>query len=260
MKKSIPIVNGIAFVSMIVMNYLSNTGVFNGNTNKTVSDVYFNFFTPAGYAFSIWGLIYISLLGFVIYSGRGLFNSKNDEPILYKIGWWFLVSCVANSFWLVAWLYEFALISVLLMLLMLVSLIKIMHVIRLNLDYQSFKSRLFLLFPFALYLGWISVALIANVAASLTKIGWNGWGISAESWTITMLVVAGIVNVLVLWKWNLRTFAFVGIWALIAIAASNISKVGPQAIVYASFGVAIVLFVSILLTFLKKSNPPILNK
>lgn len=259
MKKVFPIVNGVAFVSTIVMNYLSNTGVFNGNTNKTVSDVYFNFFTPAGYAFSIWGLIYLALLGFVFYSGRGLFNSKNEEPILPKIGWWFVVSCVANSFWLVAWLYEYAVISVLLMVLIFSSILKIMNVIRLNLNYQSFKSRLFILFPFAMYLGWISVAMIANVAASLTKIGWNGWGISDEYWTIIMILIAGIVNVLVLWKWNLRTFAIVGIWALLAIAVSNTSKNGPESIVYTCYFVASALFISTLMTFLKKSNRTILN-
>lgn len=260
MKKVFPIVNGVAFVSTIVMNYLSNTGVFNGNTNKTVSDVYFNFFTPAGYAFSIWGLIYLALLGFVFYSGRGLFNSKNEEPILPKIGWWFVISCVANSLWLVAWLYEYAVISVLLMVLIFSSILKITNVIRLNLNYQSFKSRLFLLFPFAMYLGWISVAMIANVAASLTKMDWNGWGISDEFWTIIMVIIAGLVNLLVLAKWNLKTFVFVGIWALIAISVSNISNDGPKSILYTCYLVASVLFVLLLMSFLKKRIRPMLDK
>ncbi|MDD2982738.1 MAG: tryptophan-rich sensory protein [Crocinitomicaceae bacterium] len=254
MKKVLPIVNGFAFISMIVMNYLSNTGVFNGNTMKTVSDRYFNFFTPAGYAFSIWGIIYLGLFGFVFYSGRQLFNPKNEEPMLFKIGWWFTFTCVLNSFWVVAWLYEFTAVSVLLMIFMLLSLIKIMQIILLNLDYHSFKNRLFILFPFALYLGWISVALIANVAGFLTKMNWNGFGISDEYWTIALIVIAGIVNVLVLWKWNLRTFVAVGIWALLAIAVSNISNQGPESIVYSCYGVAIVLVVLTFASFLRKQT------
>ena len=67
MKKTLQIANGVALVFTIVMNYLSNTGIFNGNTMQTVSDNYRNFFTPAGYAFSIWGVIYLGLLGFVFY-------------------------------------------------------------------------------------------------------------------------------------------------------------------------------------------------
>ena len=123
--KILSIANGAGFIATIVMNYLSNTGVFNGNDNKTVSDKYFNLFTPAGYAFSIWGVIYLGLLGFVFYTGRGLFKKHVDDSMLLKIGWWFVISCLANSVWLVFWLYELPAISALIMLVILYSLAKI---------------------------------------------------------------------------------------------------------------------------------------
>jgi hypothetical protein len=61
MKKTLALANGIALIITIFVNYLSNTGALNGNTMKVVSDKYFNYFTPAGFAFSIWGLIYVGL-------------------------------------------------------------------------------------------------------------------------------------------------------------------------------------------------------
>ena len=256
MKKTLPIVNGVALVSTIVMNYLSNTGVFNGQTMKTVSDAYFNYFTPAGYAFSIWGLIYLALFAFVFYSGRTLFNAKIQEPILEKIGWWFAISCVGNSLWVVAWLYLYPALAALIMFVILFSLLKIVLIIQPEMVKSSFKRRLLILFPFSLYVGWISVALILNVAAWLTKIGWNGWGISAEYWTITLIVIAGLVNILAHFKLNLKAFLAVGIWALIAISVSNTKNNGPQSIIYACYVIASILLVVLLLSFLKKSIQP----
>ena len=80
---------------------------------------------------------------------------------------------------------------------------------------------LFVWWPFVVYAGWIAVASIANVAAYLVKIDWDGWGISEVSWTLFMIGIATAVNIIVTWKRNLREFALVGAWALIAIAIAN---------------------------------------
>src|SRR5690625_131887 len=98
MKKQLQILNGLALLLTITINYLSNTGIFNGNTIASVSKQYNNLFTPAGYAFSIWGLIYLGMLGFVIYFGRSLFISvtKEDKSV-EQIGWWFIISCLRSE-------------------------------------------------------------------------------------------------------------------------------------------------------------------
>ena len=98
MKKQLQIANGFFLIFTVIFNYLSNTGSFTGKTIGNVSNQYHNLFTPAGYAFSIWGIIYLLLLGFVIYTGRSLFNpAKNEvDGFVEKIGWWFVISCVAN--------------------------------------------------------------------------------------------------------------------------------------------------------------------
>lgn len=261
MKKTLPIANGIALIFTIVINYFSNTGIFNGNTMKIVSDKYHNYFTPAGYAFSIWGLIYLGLLGFVCYTGSVYFKKKlqniEDKNIILNIGWWFVISCISNSFWIIAWLYEYTGLSVIIMIALLFSLLKIIINTRMELDFHPLKKYLFIFWPFAIYSGWIAVALIADVAAWLTKINWNGGGISEIAWTIIMIVVAGLINVLMVWKRNLREFAVVGIWALMAIAFANKNEV--LSIVYTCYLMSAILLISIIISGSKNRNRSMSN-
>jgi len=100
MKRTLQIANGIALVSTIIINYLSNTGAINNTTIGEVSGVLQNLFTPASYAFSIWGFIYLLLIGFIFYQGRSLFGSNDSaDDVVVRIGWWFVISCIANSAW-----------------------------------------------------------------------------------------------------------------------------------------------------------------
>ena len=221
MKKTLQILNGVALIVTIIINYLSNTGIFNGNTMAMVSGKYHNYFTPAGYAFSIWGLIYLGLIAFVIYQARSLWKKVEDEWPVLEIGWWFIISCVANSLWVIAWLYDYIGISVIIMAILLISLIKIILATRMELDDLPLKKIAFVWWPFCLYSGWISVAFVADAAAWLTKIKWNGFGISEVAWALIMIIVAGVINLFITWNRNMREFAFVGAWALIAIAVSN---------------------------------------
>jgi len=255
MKKTLQIANAIALLVTFVINYLSNTGLFNGNTMASVSAKYQNYFTPAGYAFSIWGLIYLGLLAFAIYQGRGLVEKKQDDWPVLQIGWWFVISCVANCLWVIVWLYDYIALSVLIMFLLLFSLIKIILRTRMELDDLPLKKIAFVWWPFSLYSGWITVALMADIAAWLTKIEWNGFGISQIAWTIIMICVAGLVNLFMTWNRNMREYALVGVWALIAIAVSNWN--GVQSIVFASLIVASVLFLSSAVHAYKnrKANP-----
>lgn len=241
MKKSLQILNGIAFFATLYINYLSNTGLINNNTNATVSQKFENLFTPAGYAFSIWGIIYLLLLAFVIFQGRSLFKKVIDEGVVEKMGWWFIISCAANSLWLFAWLHELLLLAAGIMIILLFALIKITLRTGAQLVNQSFKIKLFVWLPFSMYLGWISVALIANIAALLTKWSWDGFGLSEVFWTVALICIAGIVNIWVTSKRNMPVFSLVGIWALIAIAVAN-KNVEPFVVAIA-YGVAGLLLI-----------------
>ncbi len=223
--------NGIALLITITVNYLSNTGMINNMTVGEVSANYQNYFTPAGYAFSIWGFIYLLLLGFVIYQWRGTLNDKTIDTDIERIGWWFVISCLANCGWLIAWLYEYTGISVLLILTLLLTLLGI--IVRLNINNKtvSLQKRVFITWPFSVYAGWVTVAVIANMAAWLTSTSWNRWNIAETNWTIIMIAVAMLINLFMVVRRNMYVYALSGIWALIAIANRN--EAGP--IVRASF-------------------------
>ena len=238
MKKKLQIAN----VFTIIFNYLSNTGIFNGKTIANVSNQYQNLFTPAGYAFSIWGLIYLLLIGFVFYTGRSLFKPSQNEAdgFVEKIEWWFVVSCIANCAWILTWLYGFTGLSVIVLLVAFISLLMIvLEALKYN---ASSAQKWFINFPFQIYAGWVSVALIAATAAWLTKIGWNGLGISEITWTIILMIIASIIHLLMTWKKNAPVFAFVAVWALVAIAVAN--KEVSQEIYFTALITAGIVFLS----------------
>ncbi|MGS0749252.1 tryptophan-rich sensory protein [Halpernia sp. GG3] len=255
MKKFYQIANGIALVSTILINYLSNTGILNGKSIGDVSNNIHSLFTPAGYAFSIWGFIYLLLIGFIIYQGRGLFNKKAEDDFIEKIGPWFIISCIANSGWVFLWLFGYTGISCLFIFLLLFSLLKIIMNNRMEIWDAPAKVILFLWWPFVFYAGWVTVASIANVSAFLVKINWDGFGISSEIWTIIMITIATIINITVVYTRNLREFATVGIWALIAIAVPNYES--HKLISYVAIIATILLFFVIMIQGYqnRKTNP-----
>ena len=244
MKRTLQISNIIALLVTISINYFSSAGIFNDVTVADISDQYHNYFTPAGYAFSIWGVIYIGLMSFVIYTSKSLFleDDSNDEVVL-KVGWWFVLSCLANTLWIVLWVNNILWATVLVMLFLLICLTKIILNLNMEMDYHPLKKYLLIYWPFAIYTGWISVAFIADIAAFLVKKEWNGFGLSPVYWTIIMIVIAGLLNLYVVWKRNLREFAIVGVWALIAIAVENYNS--QKLIFYAAIIVAVVVFLNI---------------
>lgn len=242
MKKVLQISNGVALVSTVIINYLSNTGAINNLTIGEVSRDLHSLFTPAGYAFAIWGFIYLLLLGFIFYQGRSLFVPVRDDEFVLKIGWWFVISCVANCAWVFLWIYGYTGLSCVFIFLLLFSLLKIV----MNNDMELWDAPIsviaFLWWPFVFYSGWVTVASIANVSSYLTKIEWSGFGMSEEAWTIFMIIVALIINLIVTWTRNMREFALVGAWALIAISYTNFEP--EVTIAYVAGGAALVLIAS----------------
>ena len=111
-----------------------------------------------------------------------------------------------------------------------------------SIPFSFFSVILFLWWPFVIYSGWVTVASIANVSSYLVKIGWNGFGISPEIWTLIMIVIATALNLTITWKRNMREFALVGAWALIAIGVAN--NRNSSLIAYAAFFTAAILIVS----------------
>ncbi len=252
MKRTLQIANGVALVATIIFNYLSNTGIFEGKTIGDVSDQYHTSITPAGYAFSIWGLIYLLLFVFVIYTGRGLFRTDIDDAdeIVERIGWWFVVSCFANCAWIVVWLNGWSGLSVLLLVIAMISLTKILLETKQFADTAGKKWMVNV--PFQIYAGWMSVALIVATAAWLGKIGWDGWGISGEIWTVILITTATVIQLLMTWRRDSPIFALVGTWAFVAIAQANIDN--SSTIYIFALICAVVLFGSSLINIIRRKS------
>ncbi|MDW5289277.1 tryptophan-rich sensory protein [Formosa sp. PL04] len=242
MKKQLQIANGISFICMVFLNYVSNIGLLNNTTIGEVSKTYNTLFTPAGYAFSIWGIIYLMVLGFIIYQGRSLFVKVRDDDFILKTGWWFVVSCIANCLWIVAWIYEYTLLSSIFIFILLFALLQIVIKNKMELEDKPISVIVFLWWPFVFYSGWITVASIANVSAVLVKYNWDGFGLSPTFWTLLLIGIATAINLVVTWKRNMREFALVGAWALVAIYVANSNE--NMAVEYTALGSAILLVIS----------------
>ncbi len=220
MKKTYAIVNLIVIIALIIWNYVANAMGIGGNTVGSLSAEYNNLFTPAGYAFSIWGIIFLGLLAHGIFQVRRAFAAGADDDFIALIGPWLLVANLANGTWVWAWLSEYTGLSVLVMLVILISLI----IIIVRLDMERWDAPLPIIawvwWPLSLYSGWIAVATIANVAAYLAKAGWQAL-FSEVAWTVIMIAVATLLNLLMIYYRNMREFALVGVWALVAIAVRH---------------------------------------
>ena len=237
--KLLAVLNFISVIITLFVSYYTQAEKLNGNTMGSLSHQYFNLFTPADYAFAIWGIIYLGLLAFSGYQLYQAFGPQTDLRFLQQTKFWFVLANLANVAWVIVWLYEYTGLSIFLMLLILFSLIKII----LNTNMERWDAPLKVIafgwWPICLYSGWIAVATIANVAAYLVKIGWSGGIFSQEQWTIIMIVVAAILNIIMIYTRNMREFAAVGVWALIAIYIrhSNLHSL----IAYVALGSAILI-------------------
>jgi hypothetical protein len=220
MRRFYAILNLIIAIAVIAWNGLSNTGVIGGKSVGEVSDELNNLFTPAGYAFAIWGIIFIGLLVNGVYQVKVAYGKDLEKQKNVITDAWLIVANIANGAWIWFWLNDYTGTSVIIMIIILIALIKVALNLRLELYSPSRAVVIFGWWPITIYLGWISVALIANIAAYLSKIGWAD-KVNEVNYTIIMIIVATLVNIFVLYARNMREFCLVGIWALVAISARS---------------------------------------
>lgn len=210
--------NLIVAIATIVFNILANALPLNGQNTGDISDRFKVFFVPAGYVFSIWGIIYIGWVAFAIYQ---LLPAQRNNPRLQKIGYLFAVNGVANIAWLFLWHYEYFALTVVVMLIILLTLIAIYLRLQIGKVKVDSRERWCVDIPFSIYLGWITVATIANVTSLLYFVRWNGWGISPEIWTLIMLTVGVVVaSAMILTRGDIA-YTLVIIWAFVGIAIKH---------------------------------------
>lgn len=239
MTLTLPVITGLFYILMVVMNGLANALPINGVTSGEVSDKYFNLFAPAGITFSIWGLIYILLGIYTIYQIVALRNQEDYERLhLSKINILYSITSGANALWILSWHFEIIWLSLILITVILVGLI----LIRMELSHVTLhaKEKWLIRLPFSVYFGWLTIATIANATVFFVYINWNGFGLSPVFWTVVILVIGIIISGLTTFRFKDIAYALVILWAYTGIlirhtSTSALSGQYPVVIVTVSF-------------------------
>jgi len=216
-----------AFVVTLVLNGLAGSTTLIGGVNTAqISDANPSLFTPAGVTFSIWGLIYLLLVGFCAYLfgfGRDKSSRLKTETV-NQLMKWFLLSSVFNSLWILAWQYQVLWLSVLLIIALLVSLVKAVELLR-NKD-MSEKEQFLVRLPFSVYFGWLTVATIANISTWLVSVNWDGILIRPGVWTVGLLLVGAVIGLVGALRNNDWAYLGVFVWAYAGILLKHLSPGG----------------------------------
>lgn len=202
----------ISLVAVITANALANILPLNGQTTGEISNRLPVLFTPAGYVFSIWSVIYVLLIIWVIGLWR---NRLKKETLFERRSLLFILSSVFNIAWIFLWHYEYFFLTVVVMISLLLTLIV------LYCTYPLLDNRLSGRLPISIYLGWISVATIANISYVLTVYEWSGWGLSDPLWAVIMLTIGAAIALHIRFHHYDIAFPTVFIWAFIGIAIKN---------------------------------------
>lgn len=226
--------NIIFYVLTIIVNGIAgSTTLIGGQNTAAVSNKYPTLITPAPYVFAIWGIIYVLLGAFVVYQAL---PKQRNSGFIEKIGWLFVVSSILNMAWIVIWQLEYLPVSVVLIIAYLISLIGIYLRLNIGKGKTPLKEKLAVHVPFSVYLGWLSIATIANITLVLVASGWDGLGIAAETWAILIVAVALVLTMLMLGIRKDLAYALVVIWALVGI---SVNQTNPNVVLATQVGAVI---------------------
>lgn len=245
--------NMIGLIGALVVNALANALPLNGKNTGEISDSIPNLFVPSGTTFAIWGVIYTLLIVLVAYQIVTRNKAKIPDPI-GALGIWFFISCLANGAWIFTWHWQLQIPSVIVMLVLLLSLIA-MHTKSRDTE-APIGYRVAIILPISVYLGWITVATIANITAVLVVFEWTRFGLSEVFWTVAVLVVAIIINLLSVIIKGDPWFALVGVWALYGIYTKRtMPGIEPvPAVAYTALAGMILIGVAVIVHFFVKGR------
>jgi hypothetical protein len=249
------ILNLLGFLGTVVVNALANILPINNITTGALSDLYPNLFVPAGLTFAVWGLIYVLLGIFAIYP---LLPRVRRDPekteFVQKIGPLFFVSCLANIGWIFAWHYQILPLSLAFMLILLGCLLAIYLRLKVGRSEATKAERYFAHLPFSVYLGWITIATIANLTALLVDINWGAWGLGQQFWAVAVIVVGIAIALSVLFTRKDIFYALVVDWAVLGILLKRLSDttVADQSVVIVTIAGLALITVGVIVQLARK--------
>lgn len=232
--------NLLSVLVALTVNILASTLPLNGQNTGEISDRFEVLFVPAGYVFSIWGVIYLGWIAFTIFHFQ---PSQKESPRLRRLGYLFALSNLANAAWLFCWHYNLFGLSVLVMLALLGLLIA--SYLRLNVNRSDVGPAEYWSVDvlFSVYLGWITVATVANITDWLYFIGWDGFGISAQIWAVIMLVVASLLGLAMALTRRDAGYLSVLVWAFIGIAVKQAGEPVVAISAWVAAGLMLILMI-----------------
>lgn len=210
-----------AILGSIIINTISNFFPSDGIDMATLSDILFTSvqILPANYAFAIWAPIYTGLIAFGIYQ---LQPAQRQNPNLQRGGYLLVFACIAQCAWIYLFLARLFPLSVIAMLGILLSLIGLYQRLGIGRQQVSRQERWFVQNPISIYLGWITVATVVNIALALYSIDWNGWGIANSTWAVIIIIVSTVIAALVIIQRHDTAYMLVIVWAFVSIAIRQI--------------------------------------
>jgi hypothetical protein len=243
--------NVLSALLALIVNILAVVLPLNGQDTGEISDRFKVYFVPAGYVFSIWSVIYLGWIAFNIYQ---LLPAQKENPRLRRVGFLFALSSIANAAWLFCWHYNLFGLSVLVMLTLLGLLIA--SYLRLNVNRESVSPAEYWSVDvlFSVYLGWITVATVANITDWLYFVGWDGFGISGQNWAVIMLAVASSLGFAMAWTRRDVGYILVLAWAFAGIAIKQTSA--PDVVLTAWIAAAAMLGLAIF-SLIRRNSPGI---
>ena len=231
----------LSVAATIVINILANALPLNGLNTGEISDRFQVFFVPAGYVFSIWGLIYIGLIAYAVFQAL---PSQRENPRLRSTGYLVALSGLANIAWIFLWHYEQFTWTLIAMFTLLALLIVIYLRLGIGKTTVSTAETWTVQIPFSIYMGWITVATAANITDVLYFLNWNGFGISSEVWFLVVLAAVILISGLISLTRRDIAYNLVILWALVGIAVkhSSVTLIMVTSLVAAVIVAAILIY------------------
>jgi len=204
-----------SFLAVMVVNVAANALPINGQTTGQISDRFSVYVIPAGYVFAIWGLIYTLLGAFTTWQAL---PRNREDATLRSLGYLPALTGVVNSGWMVLWHYEVFALTVPVMVALLATLVAI------HLRLWARRARLHgtaywtVRAPWSVYLGWITVATITNIAQTLAAVGFTGLGVEPAVLAALVLVVGIAIAGTFVTRFRDVAYGLVIVWAYAGVA------------------------------------------
>ena len=201
----------------------------------------------AGYAFSIWGLIYLGLLA---YAGRQALPQTGESVLINRMGWPSAVAMFGIGMWIIAAALNLKAASVVIIFASLLALLipLLAHAKTIRTTGVMDRDRWFLIWPLAALAGWLTIAAPLNLITTATAFDALPAFLSPTGWAIAAIVVVVLVGAAVTTSLQTLAYALPIAWGLVGAFVAEQAR--NPLLGFIALGAAFVLVVAaVIITF-----------